>query len=300
MSDTEPTPDELVSAYIDGELTDPERARVEADPVLREQVQRFLTVAEAVAAPVPPPPAGHRDRAIAAALEASSTAVNVASLDVARARRRSPRVVAIASVAAAVAVVLLVVPIVLSTRNGGEVDLAGEDTATVESADLDVAAEAGADEALVAPAEGEALEAAPPVADQEAATLEEEAPAEEVAAEEPAAEEPAEFDAEEEFADDGAELAPLDVVDLGEFAGLPELRSRILGQLTDLTGPIRLADECADELTERFDSSETELQVVAIAGGLHVISYVLVDPDGGAMLVVLDRETCSVLSTESL
>ncbi len=239
MSDTEPTPDELVSAYIDGELTDPERARVEADPVLREQVQRFLTVAEAVAAPVPPPPAGHRDRAIAAALEASSTAVNVASLDVARARRRSPRVVAIASVAAAVAVVLLVVPIVLSTRNGGEVDLAGEDTATVESADLDVAAEAGADEALVAPAEGEALEAAPPVADQEAATLEEEAPAEE----EVPAEEPAEFDAEEEFADDGAELAPLDVVDLGEFAGLPELRSRILGQLTDLTGPIRLADE---------------------------------------------------------
>ncbi len=296
MSDTEPTPDELVSAYIDGELTDPERARVEADPVLREQVQRFLAVAEAVAAPVPPPPAGHRDRAIAAALEASSTAVNVASLDVARARRRSPRVVAIASVAAAVAVVLLVVPIVLSTRNGGEVDLAGEDTATVESADLDVAAEAGADEALVAPAEGEALEAAPPVADQEAATLEEEAPAEE----EVPAEEPAEFDAEEEFADDGAELAPLDVVDLGEFAGLPELRSRILGQLTDLTGPIRLADECADELTERFDSSETELQVVAIAGGLYVISYVLVDPDGGAMLVVLDRETCSVLSTESL
>ncbi len=39
---------------------------------------------------------------------------------------------------------------------------------------------------------------------------------------------------------------------------------------------------------------------MAIAGGLDVISYVLVDPDGGAMLVVLDRETCSVLSTESL
>ncbi len=301
MSDTEPTRDELVSAYVDDELTDADRARVEADPDLLEQVQRFRAVARAVSAPVPPPPADHRQQAVAAALAASATAGNVRSLDVARARRRSPRVVAIASVAAVIAIVLLVVPIVLSTRNGTEVDLAGEDTAAVESTDLDVAADGGADEAFDAAA-SEALEAAPPAVEEaapleEEGAFEEEAPAEEEVAADAPAEEP---DAEADLADDTGDGLLLEPVDLGEFTSLPELRGRILDQRLELTGPLQEAIECEDALLERFGSASTELQVVAVADGLEVISYVVVDGDGDTTLVVLDRSSCAVLTLQSL
>jgi hypothetical protein len=58
---------ELASAYLDDEVTDAERARVEASPELQRLVDDLRGARDAVAA-VDPPPAAARDAAIAAAL----------------------------------------------------------------------------------------------------------------------------------------------------------------------------------------------------------------------------------------
>jgi hypothetical protein len=60
---------ELASAYLDGEATADERARVEEDPALLAEVERLRRVREAVATTSPAPPA-QRDAAITAALSA--------------------------------------------------------------------------------------------------------------------------------------------------------------------------------------------------------------------------------------
>jgi hypothetical protein len=60
---------ELASAYLDGEATADERARVEGDSALLAEVERLRKVRDAVAA-TPVAPAARRDAAIAAALSA--------------------------------------------------------------------------------------------------------------------------------------------------------------------------------------------------------------------------------------
>jgi len=62
--------DELASAYLDGETTPEETARVEADPLLVERVEELRLISEAAATPVTPPPEAARESAIAAALAA--------------------------------------------------------------------------------------------------------------------------------------------------------------------------------------------------------------------------------------
>lgn len=90
--------DELASAYLDGEATDDERARVDGDPDLLARVDELRRVREAVATPTAAPSARARDDAIAAALHAST----VVDLGAERARRR----LRIASIAAAVLIVI--------------------------------------------------------------------------------------------------------------------------------------------------------------------------------------------------
>lgn len=70
MSDLTPPPDdELVSAYVDDEATPGERARVESDPraMAAVEVMRRLR-GEVAASPLPRPPAGAMDAALAAAM----------------------------------------------------------------------------------------------------------------------------------------------------------------------------------------------------------------------------------------
>lgn len=70
MSDVEPTTEEqLVSAYLDNEVTPAERARVEADPVLSALVSRFDTASKLMSGTVAAP-ADVRERSLTAALEA--------------------------------------------------------------------------------------------------------------------------------------------------------------------------------------------------------------------------------------
>ncbi|MGH9118827.1 MAG: zf-HC2 domain-containing protein, partial [Acidimicrobiales bacterium] len=55
--------DELVSAYLDGEATPEESARVDADPELQARVAGLRAVAAAVAGPFAPPSAEARESA---------------------------------------------------------------------------------------------------------------------------------------------------------------------------------------------------------------------------------------------
>jgi hypothetical protein len=133
--------DELVSAYLDGEATPEEVARIEADAALRARVEDLRAVATAVAAPVDPPPGEVRDAHVAAALAAAddhavpapplAPPVDLAAERAGRDRHRR-RLVAL-SVAAAVLVGVLAVP--LLTRIGADGDTqtaAVEDTNAVE------------------------------------------------------------------------------------------------------------------------------------------------------------------------
>jgi hypothetical protein len=76
-SDQHPPDDELVSAVLDGEAGDDERARVEGDPVLRARLEELRSVRRAVAAAPPPPDPVARERALAAALQGWTEAADV-------------------------------------------------------------------------------------------------------------------------------------------------------------------------------------------------------------------------------
>jgi hypothetical protein len=101
--------DALVSAYLDGEVTAAERARVEADPVLLARLEQFRSVRSALADDIAAP-AGAPDRLVTGALESYQTrtaeAATVTDLQTARGRRRPP--IWVAGVAAAVAVLALI------------------------------------------------------------------------------------------------------------------------------------------------------------------------------------------------
>jgi hypothetical protein len=87
--------DELASAYLDGEVTPDERARVEGDPALRARVEDLRLARDALAStPVDAPRAEARDAAIRAAVGAA----NVVDLTSVRTRRRL-RLVAVAAAA---------------------------------------------------------------------------------------------------------------------------------------------------------------------------------------------------------
>lgn len=145
-----PSDDELVSAYLDGEASADEIARVESSPELLAEVETLRAVAALVASD--PDPAtvdpGRRDAHIAAALAASSTAANVTGLSAARARPwyRQP----VAAVAAVLLAAVIAVPL-LANLGGDDADSdvatsASDDAATDEAAATTPAADARAAE----------------------------------------------------------------------------------------------------------------------------------------------------------
>lgn len=110
--------DELASAYLDGEVSADERARVEGDPALLARVDELRTARDALAAaPVEAPPAATRDAAIRAALGATV----VVDLARERARRR------LRTLSVAAAALVAVAAVGLLVRAAGD---SGQDTAT--------------------------------------------------------------------------------------------------------------------------------------------------------------------------
>lgn len=211
MSDRTPIDDELVSAYLDDEVTATERALVEADADSMARVADLRFVRDAVAAPVTRLDEDDRGRLLALALAASETSPTVTSMTVARARRTWSRRPLVA-VAAAVAVIGLAVPVIRNLDLGGD---AGDTAApTVEAAAADPADEPAAARSEDDAADGgDALEAAPMASDAAGAVGDADM-----------ADEPAEEAAEAAAASDVAETQSADsAVDIAFDPLLPEL-----------------------------------------------------------------------------
>jgi hypothetical protein len=144
----EPDAADLASAYLDGEASDDERARVEGDPALLAEVERLRRVRAAVAE-VPPASAAARDAAVAAALaafdelhgnSAPAAPTNVVPLEH---RRRVQRTQA-ALTAVAAAAVLVIGGFIIANRGGDDdaTTARQQPPAVAPAADESVASEA--------------------------------------------------------------------------------------------------------------------------------------------------------------
>jgi|GEM_PF-3587791 hypothetical protein len=128
--------DELASAYLDGEATAAERARVETDPGLLARVDALARAQAAVGASVPVDPAA-RDAAISTALAAATEPGGVLASEATEPERAPvvplarPRGAAPSTrwrylaVAAAIAVAALAVPLLSQLGESDEQDTAG-------------------------------------------------------------------------------------------------------------------------------------------------------------------------------
>lgn len=148
--------DEVVSAYLDGEATPEERARVENDPRLQQRLAEFRQVATAVGTPHFFPEAPARDALLAQAVTQSTIAPTTREepgsgkgiapvIDLAARRRRTTIVL---SAAAAVLVIAIAVPAALRTADSGQDDVAAIETANDQLEDrTDASPDDGASEA---------------------------------------------------------------------------------------------------------------------------------------------------------
>lgn len=143
--------DELASAYLDGEATAEEIARVESDPELLAIVDEFRTIAQAVAAPISLPDERTRNAAIAAAVSAPGaipTTPSVRSLDTARPKRRE-RMNKLMSVAAGFVAVVVGGTIIWAIANAGDERTTDTATSSVQASSdaSDAVSDTAADEA---------------------------------------------------------------------------------------------------------------------------------------------------------
>jgi hypothetical protein len=154
--------DELVSAYLDGEATPDERARVENDPRLQRRLGELRAVSRAVGTPHFFPESPRRDEIIARAVAATAPAAAPGGLvvDLVAARRRR-RVVVALSAAAAVLLVLIAAPLALREDRGDQQTAieAGQDATDdageiAEDADTDGAVAENDDDQAPAAADG--------------------------------------------------------------------------------------------------------------------------------------------------
>jgi hypothetical protein len=154
---------ELVNAYLDGEVSADERVRVEADPALMAEVEQLRRLRTALA-DVAPPPEATRERAIAAALAHfdeqadAPTAPSASSKVVPLAGRRATRWMKAVSAAAAAAV-LVVGGFLIASRPG---DDDADDAAQVRA--TDAAGAATEEEPAAAPAIAESATTTSPPA----------------------------------------------------------------------------------------------------------------------------------------
>lgn len=269
MSDTPPTPDDLlVSAVLDGVASPDDVARVAADPRLSARLEQFRAVAEAVRGPVPLVDPVVRDAHLARARDAFGHAGTVgadtrplvapgattppppadfAAARAQRARRARPR--AILSIAAAVVLVVaagaFLVRLGGSSPSGDDAEVAATAPPALESDDTSSGAEAFAPEAG-APASTTPTTVA-----------------------------------------GGAAGSGVDesLPSLGEFSKADDLAARVRGELLlDPTPADRVTDEtCRDD----FDVEVTLLGRAAVAGETGLV-YVEATPSGDRHLWFVD------------
>lgn len=153
MSDHPLPDDELLSSFLDGELTDDEGARLDArfdqEPQLRDRLAELRSAADLAATPVAPLHTGEREPLLTAALAATATATNVADLDAARTRREQRRT-RLATAAAAVAALAIAVP-TIRALSSDDTDSSADGSTTAEAiAPADETPDAGMAEADIA------------------------------------------------------------------------------------------------------------------------------------------------------
>ena len=166
MNDNTDALDELVSRYLDAEVTADEAARVESDPELLARADAMRSAIEAIAAPVDIPMID-LDQRRTIALDASSTSTGVTDLSAARALRieRRNRFVAVAA-----AVMLLAVAFMVIQR--ADLNDDDQDDVATESTDSAGDNDAAADEALEIFADDSATEEAADIAESAAVETE--------------------------------------------------------------------------------------------------------------------------------
>jgi hypothetical protein len=138
--------DELASAYLDGEATPDEVARVDSDPELLARVAALRAVGEAVGEPTVPPP-GAADAAVARALATGDEVFGPASVvDLGRERRQREQRRTGLWVASAAAVIMLLavgIPLLNQLSSSSSTDTAARtgEADQAESAEQPMAAE---------------------------------------------------------------------------------------------------------------------------------------------------------------
>ena len=325
MSDPLPNPDELVSAYLDGETTPAEAALVEQDAALMTRVEELRAARDAVARPVPPLSTTRREQIIGAAMASADEA---AASGVVVPLRRFPQPI-LAAAAAVAALAAVVGAGLLASRLGGD-DYADEVSGAPTTASADYS-DSGTDDA--APEMADMAEPAAeedPAAEMEAAmgAAMAEAPASEAAPE--AAEEPADEmamaddDIEDSLADGATPAAPQPEADAGTSyeedpgregesaatapvetaSGIPLIDLGVLDSIDALVDLISTrpgaAGESSDQPGEPGSCSEAVRDHVQRIGANSISSFaaVLDGPTPAslyAQLVVRDDGTTSVL-----
>jgi hypothetical protein len=138
--DRTPIDDELVSAVLDGEASDDERALVEGSPEGRRRLAELRAIAALVAAPPPELDPGRIDILVGRALDAAETPTPRAGADD-LARRRAARTEAagrwrrVLGFAAAAVVAVVVVGGLAVTLGGGRGESASDSASEVPTAD---------------------------------------------------------------------------------------------------------------------------------------------------------------------
>lgn len=302
MNDNTDALDELVSRYLDAEVTAEEAARVESDPELLARADAMRSAIEAVAAPVDIPMID-LDQRRAIAVEASSPSAGVTDLSAVRARtiERRNRFVAVAA-----AVVLLAVAFTAIQR----VDLDDDDQGDVATESTDSAGDSddAADEALEMFADDMATEEAADMAESAA-----------VATDDWAGEEFGDDIAPESSGSDAAtmegpgvdvlpdELAPVetvgDIVDLVDTAytdviGIPR-RSDPFGGICPEA--IRLITDVQGDTTVSVESTIVEIDAERLTVLVALDAITGTEPSGRVIIVhpIDDCAASSVVSPES-
>ena len=324
MSNPRGYDDELISAYLDGEIGPDEAARIERDPQAQARAAELAAVQAAMAEPVPPLASADRDRLRAAAVAAAAPTATVRPIAAARGRR-SRAFVPLAAAAGIVAVVLGAMAVLRNLDDGSgdsadwsvasapataqsasdasAGDIAPADMA--EDAEVETAAEpepesAGSafDDDMAEDAEADDVTA--PAAED---SLEEAMTDDEAAAEIPAATTTLPSAAPE--TDDADQSGP-GPTDLGSFAGLEQLIDELALRLTDddgFTGPYTEPGLCAEAVAERVaelsaevvGEARAELEDGAEADPVGAVDLTVVTiGDEGPSVVYAVAPTCTV------
>lgn len=309
MSDPRGYDDELISAYLDGEIDLDDAARIERDPQARARAAELAAAQAAVAEPVPPLTDAERDRLRATAVAAAPPAAPVRPIS-ATSQRRSRAFIPLAAAAGIAAVVLGAMAVLrnLDDGSGDSADSTAAAPATVAvqpASDASAGDMAAADIAVADMAEAEEAEMAAepesgdPAFDDDMAETEAaddagapaaEDPAEEaMTTDEAAAEMPAATTAEPTPAPETADINQGEPrpTDLGSFAGLEQLIDRLALRTADgddFADPFTEPGLCAEAVAERV--AELDAEVVGEARA-ELEDSAGADPSGAVDLTVV-------------